>query len=352
MHQTIALTPRVALSKVFAFLSITLLLGFASSACVGNLEGGESDPTSQTSNDPPTGSDPSSGKASSGPTAGSTSSDDAGVSGGASTTEAGTSPATPGADAAGVAEGGAPTAPVSDGWLSADQRRRADALISLFENGTPVIQYDYVEALGDGRGYTAGRGFTTGTGDLLSVVKLFAARAPGNVLTKYLPRLTELAASSSDSITGLSDFPASWKDASMDAVFRKAQDDVVDRDVYFVAMKHCDEVGLKTALGRFVIYDTLFMHGDGADLDGTPALLKATNAAVGLPKTGTDEKVWLRQFLKVRRADLSYAHDPATRSVWAQAVGRCDALSAIESTGNYTLSGPIVLTGEYATKIL
>ena len=42
-----------------------------------------------------------------------------------------------------------------------------DSITSCFENSTKTIQYGYVEALNDGRGYTAGKaGFTTGTGDL------------------------------------------------------------------------------------------------------------------------------------------------------------------------------------------
>lgn len=50
------------------------------------------------------------------------------------------------------------------------QRRRADQLISNFENSTSEIHYCYVEALDDGRGYTVGgAGFTSATGDLLEV---------------------------------------------------------------------------------------------------------------------------------------------------------------------------------------
>ena len=47
-------------------------------------------------------------------------------------------------------------------WLNAEQRSRADQLVSIFENGTPLIQYDYAENLDDGRGVTVGQvGFTT-----------------------------------------------------------------------------------------------------------------------------------------------------------------------------------------------
>src|SRR5579862_8416717 len=51
--------------------------------------------------------------------------------------------------------------------LTSAQRRRADQIISVFENDTIELQYGYTEELDDGRGLTAGRaGFTTATGDL------------------------------------------------------------------------------------------------------------------------------------------------------------------------------------------
>ena len=45
-----------------------------------------------------------------------------------------------------------------------EQRDIADQIISVFENNDPVINYDFIGNINDGRGYTAGRaGFTTAT---------------------------------------------------------------------------------------------------------------------------------------------------------------------------------------------
>jgi hypothetical protein len=83
--------------------------------------------------------------------------------------------------------------------LSPAQKKRADMLISVFENSTLEPQYGYVEDLGDGRGYTAGRaGFCSGTGDLLEVAKKYSLLRPVNPLALYLPRLEELAAAGGD----------------------------------------------------------------------------------------------------------------------------------------------------------
>src|SRR5215211_6885999 len=72
--------------------------------------------------------------------------------------------------------------------LTHAQHVRVDKLISEFENSTSVIQYCYVEALDDGRGYTVGRaGFTSATGDLLEVAEQYTRAVPGNPLEPLLP---------------------------------------------------------------------------------------------------------------------------------------------------------------------
>src|SRR5258706_11825843 len=79
---------------------------------------------------------------------------------------------------------------ITTGGLGTDQKRRAEQLTSLFENGTIEIQYGYAEALGDGRGITAGRaGFTTPTGDALEGVQLYTSQRPRNLLAPFLPEL-------------------------------------------------------------------------------------------------------------------------------------------------------------------
>jgi chitosanase len=239
------------------------------------------------------------------------------------------------------------------GGLTAEQKLRAERLISLFENGTIEIQYGYAEALDDGRGITFGRaGFTTATGDGYELVKRYTAAAPGNVLSRYLVRLEKLALEESGSTQGLDGFIKAVRQAARDARFREAQDRLQDELYYQPAAKFADKLGLKTALARTLVYDTLLMHGDGDDPDGLPALLEsARKAAGGTPATGIDEAAWFSAFLRVRRADLEHAHDPATRKVWAEAVGRVDVFRTLAEKGNWDLHGPIVVTGEYEARI-
>ncbi|KIN28925.1 chitosanase [Bacillus subtilis] len=77
-----------------------------------------------------------------------------------------------------------------------------------------------------------------------------------------------------------------------DKEFRAAQDKVNDHLYYQPAMKRSDNAGLKTALARAVMYDTVIQHGDGDDPDSFYALIKRTNKkAGGSPKDGIDEEV-------------------------------------------------------------
>src|SRR4051812_48782308 len=139
----------------------------------------------------------------------------------------------------------APAADAAPGFTHA-QRVRVDKLISEFENSTPVIQYCYVEALDDGRGYTVGRaGFTSATGDLLEVADIYTKAAPGNALEELLPRLRELAANGDGSIDGLEKLPSAWKETCKDARQRKIQDRVVDREYYNPAVREWRARGLK-----------------------------------------------------------------------------------------------------------
>jgi chitosanase len=155
------------------------------------------------------------------------------------------------------------------GWPTPEQKARADALISVFENDTPITQYDFHEVLGDGCGMTLGRGFTTATGDALAVVKVYSARVPANALAGYISVLQQLAAHGipSDDTRLPPDLGDDWATtASGDPVFRSVQDEVSDRRTYQPAMRLADEqLGPSaSALGRVILYDTVFMHGHGS----------------------------------------------------------------------------------------
>jgi chitosanase len=239
---------------------------------------------------------------------------------------------------------GARASPARKGGLSPGQRRRADKLISQFENSTSKIQYCYIEALDDGRGYTAGRaGFTSATGDLLEVAERYTQTAGDSALAPLLPRLRELAANEDGSVEGLETLPDAWASTCTDARQREVQDAVVDEEYYVPARRHWRRLGLHTALSLAAIYDADIQHGDGADPDGVPAMLRrAARRAGGTPRAdGVREARFLKAFLVVRRATLAYANDPSTREAWAQAVTRVDAWKYLVRTRQWRLASPV-----------
>jgi len=213
------------------------------------------------------------------------------------------------------------------------QRRVADQIVSVFENNTPVIQYQYSETLGDGRGITAGRaGFTSATGDMYLVVSEYTKRAPGNALEKYLPRLRYLAKKYSGSTRKLSGLNEAWHSASTDSRFRQVQDEVVNQLYYNNAVTHTRDIPATHALSLLILYDTIIQHGDGTDPDGLPALIRRTRKI--LKGADVTEKQWNTEFLKQRRLTLSHASSRSTRKVWAESVGRVDTLQALVDSEN------------------
>jgi len=157
--------------------------------------------------------------------------------------------------------------------LTAGQRRRADKLTSQFENSTSEIQYCYVEALDDGRGYTVGRaGFTSGTGDLLEVAERYTKIAGENALSPLLSRLRELAAADDGSIVGLEALPEAWNATCAHPRQRGVQDAVVDREYYLPARRHWRKLGLRRALSLAAIYDADIRPGPHAELPLQPTL--------------------------------------------------------------------------------
>lgn len=229
--------------------------------------------------------------------------------------------------------------------FTADQKRRAEQLTSLFENDTLDLQYGYCAALGDGRGYTVGRaGFTTCTDEVYTVARAYTERRPGNPLVPFLPRLQTLADEQSVATSGLKGFPEAWRKAGEDRVFQVVQDEMVERLFWRPALQHAEVLGLRTPLGLAVLHDTIIQHGNDGDPDGLPTLVRETTEKVGgTPSTGVDEKEWVRAFLKIRERHLAHAYEAETREEWKKSLDRCLVFEAIAQAGNYSLNGPIVV---------
>ncbi|MEU7912426.1 chitosanase [Microbispora bryophytorum] len=205
-----------------------------------------------------------------------------------------------------------------------EKKEIAMELVSSAENSSLdwKAQYEYIEDIDDGRGYTAGIiGFCSGTGDMLDLVELYTARRPGNVLAKYLPALRKV--NGTDSHRGLGPhFLKDWRAAAADPVFRQAQNDERDRVYFDPAVAQARADGLLRALGQFVYYDAMVMHGPGSDPVSFGGIRKAAMKKARTPAQGGDEVAYLNAFLDARKAAMKTeeAHSDTSRVDTAQRV--------------------------------
>ncbi|MEV8379156.1 chitosanase [Kribbella sp. NPDC056861] len=205
---------------------------------------------------------------------------------------------------------GAPDDPLIDG-LSAGSTGLEDngsdapdpwpdvlAMVSSLVNGSTAWQTTYAMiAAPDGDEYRAGlAGFTLRDGVLYELVRLYCDRQPGNVLEKYLDalrteQLGELGAG----------FRRDWQLAAADPAFRAAQDEEHHRLFLRPAAELAGSDGLG-ALGQFVYYDAMVMHGAGGGWMGFAALRDQARRTAVPPADGGDECRYLTAFLDSRHS--------------------------------------------------
>ncbi|WTD58910.1 chitosanase [Streptosporangium sp. NBC_01639] len=196
-------------------------------------------------------------------------------------------------------------------------------LVSSAENSSLdwKAQYEYIEDIDDGRGYTAGIiGFCSGTGDMLDLVELYTRRKPQNVLAGYLPALRK--ADGTDSHKGLGPkYTRAWAVAAKDTVFQQAQNDERDRVYFTPAVRQAKKDGLR-ALGQFVYYDAIVMHGGGDDPQSFGAIRRNALKKAEPPAQGGDETAYLHAFLDARKKAMraEEAHEDTSRVDTAQRV--------------------------------
>ena len=211
-----------------------------------------------------------------------------------------------------------PTQPVtttSDLATSA-KKEIAMELVSSAENSSLnwKAQYAYIQDIGDGRGYTGGIiGFCSGTGDMLEVIQYYTTLKANNVLSKYIPALQKVNGTASH--TGLDPtFQADWKTAATDTLFQQAQDHERDIVYFNPAVNQAKTDGLR-ALGQFIYYDAIVMHGPGTDPVSFGGIRATAMKSAKTPAQGGNEVTYLNAFLDARKAAMlnEAAHDDTSR---------------------------------------
>lgn len=216
-----------------------------------------------------------------------------------------------------AASASAASVKASGGDLASPAKKEiAMEIVSSAENSSLdwKAQYKYLEDIGDGRGYTAGIiGFCSGTGDMLELVQAYTDSTPGNPLAKYLPALKKV--NGTDSHTGLgSAFESAWKQAAGTTAFQTAQNNERDRVYFNPSVNQAKSDGLG-ALGQFIYYDAIVMHGPGDTSDSFGGIRAAAVKKAKPPAQGGNETTYLNAFLDVRKKVMQQeeAHSDTSR---------------------------------------
>ena len=237
--------------------------------------------------------------------------------------------------------------PGGGGALTPAEKAVAEALTSIWENDTPILDYAYSENINDGRGYTSGRaGFCTGTGDAIQVIDCYdklRTAANGNVMAKYMPALTTIndkymQTGQDQGDTSLLDAVGNWINdwgasyntrrrapTSSRARIRSATSSITRR-----RCRRRRRWALQKALTRAALYDMWINQGDDTLVKQTNSAL-GVKATIGVGNTVTEDQ-WLQKFLELRRDLL------AGDSTWASSVDRVAGYEKARRRGNWDLA--------------
>lgn len=227
---------------------------------------------------------------------------------------------------------------------TAAQKHAIDCVLSIFETGrvpTPE-SYSTCTVLKDGAGISYGKHQCTdkaGSLDLVCKKYIALGGAHASALQGYM---NYLATNESSKVNPSGPFPgwlteliALLKTAGKDPVMQRAQDEVFDTVYFAPAVKHAEDIGLTKALSLLVMYDTCIHSGPGRVTSHRAAVTERT------PRDGGDEKVWITQYVAVRRSWLA----ASSNALVQKCVYRPDAITKLIQADNWNLVTPFKCCG-------
>jgi chitosanase len=227
--------------------------------------------------------------------------------------------------------------------VSKEQKHAIDCVLSIFETGKVPSKESYQTCtiLSDGAGISYGKHQATDrAGSLDKIVQLYIEKN-GTVAQELVPYLARLASNDTAKVDPKK--PPAWalklveilKKAGADPIMHDCQDEVFDAGYWIPAVGHANNVGLKTALGHLIVYDTC-IHSGPAGVANIRARFPEPS-----PARGGDEKAWCYAYIEARRTWLLGNKNPLVQKT----VYRMDALKAIADSGNWDLSLPMKVRG-------
>lgn len=227
--------------------------------------------------------------------------------------------------------------------INENQKRVIDSVLSIFETGrvpTPAA-YSTCAILADGAGISYGKHQSTDRGGALDkIVDLYILRE-GKRAGDLRQFVEKLAANETARVDPKN--PPSWakhlmgilKDAGSDPIMQACQDEVFDSHYWVPALGHAQKIGLQTALGHLVVYDTCIHSGPGGVANIRSRFPEPA------PCNGGSEKDWIVGYIRARRLWLSSSKNALVQ----RTVYRMDEFSKIVQAGNWDLDTPMSVRG-------
>lgn len=229
--------------------------------------------------------------------------------------------------------------------LTDEQRHAIDCVLSIFETGRvpSAASYATCTVLPDGAGISYGKHQATDRAGSLDLVCQRYVDRGGALAAELQPYLSRLAVDDSTKVD-LKGVKPEWlaalmgllKRAGADPVMQQAQDEVFAEQYLRPALEQAAKLGLTTALGALVLYDTCIHSGPGR------VAKHAAQVSEPAPRDGGSEETWLAQYVAVRRAWLAASTNPLVR----QCVYRPDELQKLIAAGNWELQMPFKCRGQ------
>ena len=218
--------------------------------------------------------------------------------------------------------------------LSTLQKKSAQAIVNVFETGVAVGDYGKVTLLpGDSGHLTYGRTQTTlASGNLFLLIKAYCGAKSARFhrdLEGFLSRLENIDLTLDNDVT-LCDL---LRRAGDDPVMHEVQDAFFDRVYWAPAIKSSRSLGIETALGTSVVYDST-VHGSWDRTRDRTSDAHGTVAEVG-------EKKWITAYVGFRRNWLANHKRPILRKT----VYRMDAFRDLLDEKRWNLKLPFSVRG-------
>ncbi len=214
------------------------------------------------------------------------------------------------------------------------QKRTAQAIVNIFETGRVLGDYGKVTLLpGDAGHLTYGRSQTTlASGNLCLLVKSYCEAEGGQFaapLRAYLDRLAacDLSLDQDATLRGL------LRDAGEDPVMHDVQDSFFDRVYWAPAVQSASALGIVSALGTGVVYDSC-VHGSWGLMRERTTARHGAAGVIG-------EEAWISDYVQERSYWL--ANHP--NALLRRTVYRMEVFNRLIEDAKWSLALPLRVRG-------